>query len=45
MGHSRSPHILPTLSPTGQAQAADINNRGEIVGDSGQAVLWQPHER
>lgn len=37
--------VLPTLSPTGQAQAADINNRGEIVGDSGQAVLWLPHER
>ncbi len=37
--------LLPSLLPSGQAQATDINNRGEIVGDSGQAVLWVPHER
>jgi len=41
-----TPIVLPTLPPNGQAQAFDINDRGEAVGDSGgQAVLWVPRER
>jgi len=36
------PHPLPHLSGTTQSQANAINNRGEIVGESGgHAVLWK----